>query len=148
MIGHQLAVRVGMTEEKFDRSLRATPLVYLFLLLGSAVVDRPFMWGANHLRYFPIWVWVACGTLMLAISTRTVRGFLLQLSLPKVPSALSRVVLVCGGTAIFVILQDATNLLGDGYLLERELDQGLRKIANEPFSLWLLDRILIGIILQ
>ena len=45
------------------------------------------------------------------------------------------------GAVLFTQFSASTQLLGDGYLLTRELAQGFRKIANEPLSLWVLSRI-------
>ena len=140
--------------DRTDWKLTAIPLMYLVVLLVLSSVDRPFIWGANHLRYHSIWVWIVCSTLLVSVSIPAVRSALLGLkisSFVKVPSPVKVLssftrypyaALIGIAALSFVVLRDATHLLGDGYLLVRELDHGFRKIANEPLSLWILHRSL------
>jgi len=131
-----------MTDRVFERWLAAIPLAILVLMVGSANLESPYMWGINHLRYYPIWVWIASCACLLGAAYAPVRDRVFGFRVPGLPPTAAHIALVLVGLAIFVWLRDATHLLGDGYLLTRELEYGLRKIANEPFSLWLLDRIL------
>jgi Tfp pilus assembly protein PilF len=131
-----------MTDRAFEKWLAAIPLVTLVLLVGSANLENPYMWGINHLRYYPVWVWIVSCACLLGAAYAPIRDRVIGFSVHGVSSTAGHIALVFVGLATFVWLSDATHLLGDGYLLTRELEYGLRKSANEPLSLWLLDRIL------
>lgn len=130
-----------MTDRRFNGTLAAIPIAYLALAVGLAQVDRPIFWGINHLRYYPSWVWVACAMLLILTAVPAFRERVAGISLPKLPFIAVSAGLAIIGLIAFTSLDAATQLLGDGYLLTRELEHGFRKIANEPLSLWLLDRV-------
>jgi cytochrome c-type biogenesis protein CcmH/NrfG len=127
-------------DSRGDWILTAMPLAYLIALLVFSSIDRPFIWGANHLRYHPGWVWAVCSVLLVGVSLPAVRTRLLAQKLLAVSYRLQYVLMLVIAALGFFLLHNATHLLGDGYLLARELDSGLRKIANEPLSFWLLHR--------
>jgi len=129
-----------MTERRFNATLAALPIGYLVLAFTSTTVDRPFFWGINHLRYYPGWVWVLGGAVLLLVALPQVRERVLSLPIPSVAPRTATLCLVVLGTACFVLARDTTHLLGDGYLLPRELGKGFRKIANEPLTIWIINR--------
>jgi Tfp pilus assembly protein PilF len=131
-----------MTDRRLNITLFAIPLGYLGIAIISALVDRPFMWGINHLRYYPSWIWFVCAVPLVLVSIPAVRERLVNLSGLHFSRWWVTAGLTIVGALCFVFLQDTTHLLGDGHLLTRELEHGFRKIANEPLSLWLLDRLL------
>ncbi len=131
-----------MNDRRTNGLLTAIPLVYLAVSGWSASIDHPFLWGINHLRYYPTDVWLLCGLALVAVAFPAFQTSVLNIRLPGVTVAVSSGILVVAGAFLFLALGDRTHLLGDGHLLVRELDLGFRKIANEPFSLWLLNRAL------
>jgi len=125
---------------KADWKLTVIPLGYLVLLLILPFIDQPFIWGTNHLRYHSGWVWVVCSLILVSSSIPSVRERVLALKYPSLSARSQYAALISIAALSFILLRNATHLLGDGYLLARELDHGFRKIANEPLSFWLLHR--------
>tara|TARA_A100001037_G_scaffold305675_1_gene346749 strand:+ start:473 stop:2395 length:1923 start_codon:yes stop_codon:yes gene_type:complete len=124
-----------------DWALSAIPLAFLAILFAAPLFDRPFVWGINHLRYFGSPVWLTCALLLLAAAIPVVRERVFSFSLPMVKVKIHLPLLVAASGLVFYLLRDTTHLLGDGYLLTRELTHGFRKIANEPLSIWVLFRL-------
>ena len=129
-----------MTKRRVNATLAVMPIGYLVAAIVTAKGDRPLFWGINHLRYFPDWVWVIGGAMLLTVAIPPVRSRVLSLQAPQVPPLLISSGLVAIGLACFVLGRDTTHLLGDGYLLPREMGMGLRKIANEPLTIWIISR--------
>lgn len=117
------------------------PLGYLAIATLASMTERPFAWGINHLRYYSGWVHVVVAILLAMAASERVRTAVVDV-LPRLRSPSARLLLVAVGMTAFWAFRDTTHLLGDGYLLTRELEHGFRKIANEPLSLWLMDRLL------
>jgi Tfp pilus assembly protein PilF len=119
-------------------AVAAVPVVFLALILIAPFLDRPLLWGVNHLRYHETWVWALCVLILVFLSLPSVRARVLSVSFQGWTKSAWRSISIVLYGILFVGFSDATHLLGDGYLLARELEHGFRKIANEPLSFWLL----------
>ena len=62
-----------MTDRRLNVTLAALPITYLALALWVTRVDDPFLWGLNHLRYFPVWVHFLCGGVLFLAAVPVVR---------------------------------------------------------------------------
>lgn len=74
--------------EGVDWKLSAIPLIYVALLLVLPSVEKPFVWGANHLRYHSSWVWAVCCVVLVGSSLPAVRERLLAIKFPTLSDRL------------------------------------------------------------
>ncbi|MDP6698466.1 MAG: hypothetical protein QGH25_02370 [Candidatus Latescibacteria bacterium] len=119
-------------------------VVGLFLLAHLALSWQffPALWGLDLLYYAP-WGYA----LVLALG-----AVALWLPWPAALTAadpwrrdgwgrLARLALATGGLAFFVLWHTRTHLLGDGYLMLRELGMLVDRTGNEPLALWVLAKL-------
>ncbi len=128
---------------------RLVYVVGLFLLahLVLAIESFPALWGMDMLAYAPFWVnfvfVVGSGVLLVPWARRFALVFcrrLLHWSRPW-ESWRARLVFACGALLVFVLLRSEVHLLGDGYLMLRELAMLATRSGNEPLALWFLEQL-------
>ena len=96
------------------------------------------LWGVDMLAYVPTWIQglfiLLSGLLIYAGLRRMPHQIFERSSFPVTPFLIIPAILA------FIGLRSAIHLLGDGYLLIRELEEGvlISLHKNEPLSLWLL----------
>jgi len=114
------------------------------LLAGGPV---PALWGLDLLAYVPLWTqggFLVGGVLLLVPGGRR----LVVAGLERLPARLDpwrsgtrswdvRLVVALMGLAAGVWLRSAVHLLGDGYLMVRELAMQIQRTGNEPLALWM-----------
>ena len=116
--------------------------LYLLAHLALSWQSFPALWGLDLLYYAP---WGYALVFVLGAVT-------LWLPWPKALTAadpwrhgwwgpLACLVAAAVGLVFFVVWQTRTHLLGDGYLMLRELGMLVDRVGNEPVALWGLARL-------
>ena len=117
------------------------------LLLGF--LPMPALWGLDLLSYAPWWyalvfLLVSLGMWALCHWPAVVQ-VLPQCTLdpwrPGLWGWLARLLIVAVALAFFVGWRSQVHLLGDGYLMLRELAMFVDRAGNEPLALWLLGQL-------
>lgn len=128
---------------------RRLELVVLLFLLGHLALSWqpvPALWGLDLLSYAPWWYLVIflLGSLALWPLGSRISGLLPHLPDPWDPGFrgwLVRLMVVGGGLVFFVLWRSQLHLLGDGYLMLRELVMLVDRTGNEPLALWVLAKL-------
>ncbi len=121
--------------------------VFLGLHLMSAFWNPFPLWGVDTLRFLPDGALAAFFALTAFLLIPRTRLYLVRLSakLPVADGFLERrgsmLLLLVVASVAFVGARSATHLLGDGYLLVRELDTSIHTGSNKPLFLWLIGKL-------
>ena len=130
---------------------RLEAVVLLFLLghLLLALMPVPVLWGLDLLSYSPVWYTAVFLLGIIAIGVLGVRPGIAAALLRLAPDPWradgwrwpARLLIVAVGLAFGVGWRSQVHLLGDGYLMLRELAMLVDRTGNEPLALWLVGRL-------
>jgi cytochrome c-type biogenesis protein CcmH/NrfG len=133
-------------------SSRLIGVVGAFLLLHLLAIwgPLPALWSLDLLAYAPRWqalLFAFGGGVLLVPSARRITLALLgrlPIVLDPWASPWARVLWATLAAAVFVLLRSQVHLLGDGYLMLRELAMLATRSGNEPLALWYLEQLYRG----
>ncbi len=107
----------------------------------------PALWSLDFLAYGPRWALLAFALISAAILVPATRRRICAISV-RLPCSLSpwvslkaRVFWASIATVLFVLLRSQVHLLGDGYLMLRELSMLATRSGNEPLALWCIEQV-------
>jgi len=146
------AEKIGDRLNDATDALVVWPLVILSLLfLAAGLIPLSFMWGLNHLAYFPKSIGLVYAVLILvAFALSTSKRFESSLrnlsrSFEKTPAIIRIIVLAVMAAALFYLFRVHVHSLGDGYQRIYQIEQGYYYYHTEPldfFAHGLLYRVL------
>jgi tetratricopeptide (TPR) repeat protein len=104
---------------------------------------HPFsLWGLDYLRFYPLWAQALFAVLAALPFFSFAQPWLIRLfSHPRLFTLPLGSAFVVAGVALFIALQSAVHLLGDGELCLREISKGAGRRGNAPLTFWLLEQI-------
>jgi len=123
---------------------------FLFLHVLAGWQPLSALWSLDLLAYGPhglkVLFALVGGAILVPASRRLVlRAFCrLPLVLDPWASVWARVFWAALATATFVLLRSEVHLLGDGYLMLRELAMLATRSGNEPLALWCIEQLYRG----
>jgi tetratricopeptide (TPR) repeat protein len=121
--------------------------LFLSLHMLALWLPLPALWSLGFLAYGPRWVAPVFALISAAILVPCTRRALVGVwaRLPPLSSpwhsVKARVFWASVATALFVLLRSEVHLLGDGYLMLRELAMLATRSGNEPLALWWIEQL-------
>ncbi|HBC45682.1 MAG TPA: hypothetical protein DCZ43_01410, partial [candidate division Zixibacteria bacterium] len=110
-----------------------------------------FLWGLNHVGYFPLWQRLALTGALIAFCippfARMVSDHLSRatITIPRPYEIIFYILLFGAMVALFILFSSRNHLLGDGYVIEGTIRKGFTFSPTEPLE-YILHWLLFGLI--